>query len=187
MRSRRAVGLTLIAIATACSERPDADSETPRAGTAGVEETVGITTRAMAIDIPIDASELPPVNSCPADGRWHPCSVQARLEQAGLAPRLAGDTSDTVSERRLTVRGTAFTVGRGELVLFFYPDRAARERDQARLDASDYVVWPRDPTSRGQRTLIVSENLLALLESSSSRQRERIRNAITAGPPQPAQ
>lgn len=189
---RPAVVTMILAAATlvvACAGK-DAEEGTDAARTEAVArgsaaaDGIGVTTRAEPVNIELDSSALPAPDPCPPDGLWHPCTVEARLGQSGLAPRLVEEDSGVVRERPLTVPGTAFTVGRGQLVLFYYPDRAARERDQARLDKSRFVTWPRDPSARGQRTLIVSENLLAMLESSSSVQRERINNALTAGPPQ---
>jgi hypothetical protein len=175
----------LMSSALACGPGESGDDTSSAVGTpSSGADGAGVTTRAAPVNIPLDASQLPPADACPADGLWHPCAVEKRLEQSGLAPKLVDEDSGRVREPALSVRGSAYTVGRGELALFYYPDRAARERDQAKLDTGELVTWPRDPSRRGMRTLIASENLLALLESSSSTQRERIHNAITAGPPQ---
>ena len=118
---------------------------------------------------------------CPATGAWQLCSVMERLDRAGLAPR---QDSGRVTEAPLSSRGVAIQVGRSELRIFIYADRAERERDQARLDTSKYVQ-PSEPLSmQVEPTLITSENLLAILRSRSDHQRERVSDALTAGPPQ---
>lgn len=119
---------------------------------------------------------------CPATGRWAECSVLKRLEQAGLVP----DTSHgSATEPPLTAKGIHLTVRRAELELYFYPDKAARERDQRRLDRSRYLEAEQPPEPRHKPTIVTSENLLVVLDTRNERQRERITLAITAGPPQP--
>jgi hypothetical protein len=120
-------------------------------------------------------------SACPATGAWQPCSVVERLDRAGLAPR---QQPGRVIEAPLSSPGLAILLGRSELRIFLYADRVARERDQARLDATRYAS-PDQPLSMQQApTLIASENLLAILRSSSEHQRERVSDALTAGPPQ---
>lgn len=163
-------------LAAACGEReagarPD------------TEAAVGVTTRAAPITVPVTTGATRP-SDCPADGRWHPCSATKRLEQAGLGMEREAGKDSTVREPGLGVPGAAYRVGRARLALFYYPSRAARERDQARLDSTRFVRWDQELTLASERTLIVSENLLAILDSKSGTQRERIANALTAGPPQ---
>ena len=110
------------------------------------------------------------------------CSVVARLEQAGLAPR---PDSQPVSEPPLTQRGSLVRVGSGELALYVYPDVAAREREQKLLDRAKYVTFDAPLAMQAQPTLIVSTNLIAILTSKNDHLRERVADAITAGPPQP--
>lgn len=119
---------------------------------------------------------------CPPTGRWAPCHVVKRLEQAGL---VADTSHEGVTEPPLTATGTEFSVRRARMELYFYPDRAARERDQARLDRSHYLEADQPPETRHKPTLVTSENLLVVLDTRNQRQRERITLAITAGPPQP--
>ncbi|HEU5174951.1 MAG TPA: hypothetical protein VFT96_09375 [Gemmatimonadaceae bacterium] len=77
------------------------------------------------------------------------------------------------------------TVRRADLELYFYPDRAARERDEQRLDRSRYLEADQPPEPRPKPTLVTSENLLVVIDTRNERQRERLTLAITAGPPQP--
>lgn len=105
-----------------------------------------------------------------------------RLDRAGLAPRI---DSASVSESPLTPRGTLLRVGNSELELYVYPDTPARERDQAKLDRGRYLASDAPISMRVQPTLIHSANLIAILHSRNDHQRERVADAITAGPPQP--
>jgi hypothetical protein len=118
---------------------------------------------------------------CPATGAWQLCSVVERLDRAGLAPR---HEPAPVREAPLSAPGVAILLGRSELRIFLYADRAARERDQARLDSTKYVTANAPLSMRAEPTLIASENLLAILRSRSDHQRERVSDALTAGPPQ---
>lgn len=119
---------------------------------------------------------------CPATGRWAACSVVERLDRAGLAPRV---DSSSATEPPLGPRGTLVRLGTSDLELYIYPDAAARERDQATLNRADYLEYPAPLGVRAQPTVIPSVNLIAILHSRSDHQRERVSDAITAGPPQP--
>ena len=118
---------------------------------------------------------------CPATGSWQVCSVVERLERAGLAPRRE---PNAVREPPLTTPGIALLLGRSELRIFLYPDRVTRERDQSRLDSAKYVAASQPLSMQAEPTVIASENLLAILRSRSDHQRERVSDALTAGPPQ---
>ncbi|HYD53710.1 MAG TPA: hypothetical protein VEA99_13830 [Gemmatimonadaceae bacterium] len=118
---------------------------------------------------------------CPADGRWHPCSLRKRLEMSGF---VLLDSTAEVAEPPLTRRGTQYRIGQSTLVLFFYPDEGARVADEARLDTARFVPAPQALSLRGEATRIGSANLLAILRSRNDHQRERVADALTAGPPQ---
>lgn len=119
--------------------------------------------------------------ACPANGEWSLCSVTERLEAAGLAPRR--DSSE-VRDEKLVHPGVRFTVGNSELDVFIYADSSARRTDEARLDHAAFVAYDQPQTMRAEPTLIRSANLLAILRSRNDHQRERVADAITAGPPQ---
>ena len=120
--------------------------------------------------------------ACPATGNWSACSVFERLDRAGLAPRL---DSSAVTEAPLTARGVLLHLGPSELELYFYPDSKTREQDESKLDRTKYVDYAAPLTMRQEPTLIHSVNLIAVLHSRNDHQRERVADAITAGPPQP--
>jgi hypothetical protein len=126
----------------------------------------------------------PAPQRCPATGAWSRCAVLERLDRSGLAPRV--DSATRAAEPPLTGSGLLVRLGRSELELFFYDNIAARERDEAKLDQARYVVYPAPLPIRPLPTLIRSANLIAILHSRNDHQRERVSDAITAGPPQPS-
>jgi hypothetical protein len=119
-------------------------------------------------------------DDCPLTGAWRPCSVVDRLEHAGLAPV----PRDSVRHPFLSVPGAVYAVGRGELQLFLYPDSAARVRDFATFDTAR--VQPRGSAVswRAPASLMMSNNLAAILLSDNATQVERVRLALTAGLPE---
>lgn len=119
---------------------------------------------------------------CPPTGLWSDCAVFQRLDRAGLAPRR---DSSPATEPPLTVTGVAMRIGNSDLELYMYPDAAARERDEAKLDRAKYVAYDAPVTMQAQPTLIHSANLIAILHSRNDHQRERVADALTAGPPKP--
>ena len=127
------------------------------------------------------ASQVKP--PCPATGNWAECSVFERLDRSGLAPRR---DSSGAKEPPLTAKGSLFRVGNSELELYFYADAAAREREEKVLDRTKYLEYPAPVTMHPLPTLIRSANLIAVLTSRNEHLRERVNDAITAGPPQPA-
>lgn len=138
-----------------------------------------VATAAPVVAAPADTTRP----ACPPTGLWAQCSLIERLERSGLVPRV--DSSARVEEARLSAAGTLVRVGNAELELYLYPTAAAREAEAARLDTTRYLAYgtavPMQPTP----TLIQSANLIAILHSRNDHQRERVGDAITAGPPQP--
>jgi hypothetical protein len=108
-----------------------------------------------------------------------------RLDHAGLAPR-RDSAAGRIHEPQLGPSGTRLLLGGAQLDVFIYPDAPARERDEARLDRSKFIEATDEPTLRGEATLIRNANLLAILHSRNDHQRERVSDALTAGPPQPS-
>jgi hypothetical protein len=122
---------------------------------------------------------------CPATGQWSDCAVFQALDRAGLAPRRDSPQS-SVTVAPLTNAGTRLLLGSAELDVFVYPDAGARERDESRLDKRNFIEASDEPTLRGEPTLIRNVNLLAVLRSRNDHQRERVSDALSAGPPQPS-
>lgn len=132
------------------------------------------TSTAAAVDpTPADTS------GCPESGLWRTCSLVKRLERTGYIVIDSG----AVSRPFLSVPGTRYQLGYEQLEVYFYPSADARERDFRDIDSlrvappGDTIAWPATPT------LIISNNLAAILLGGSPRQVERVSNAIRAGLP----
>jgi hypothetical protein len=123
--------------------------------------------------------------ACPATGEWSECQAIYRLERAGVAPKV--DSTAKPREKALSGRPLVLKIGiNAQLELFFYADSAARVADAAKLDRKALVSGTAPQTMKRERTLIESANLVGLLTSINAHQRERVSDALTAGPPQPS-
>jgi hypothetical protein len=121
--------------------------------------------------------------ACPANGAWAECSVMYRLERAGLAPKL----DSTAKPEDAALGGTPLVIKIGLnalLELHLYADSATRVAATTSLDRSQFVNGTQPQTIKRERTLIESANLVGFLTSINSHQRERVSDALTAGPPQ---
>ena len=134
--------------------------------------------------VPASGGTSAAVTLCPNTGLWAECSILYRLDRSGLVPRL--DSSAQVAEAPLTVKGRLVRIGNSELELYLYADIASREREQRSLDRAKYVEYPAPVPMNPVPTLISSANLIAILHSRNDHQRERVSDALTAGPPQPS-
>ena len=121
-----------------------------------------------------------PLPTCPGTGHWEACTVFDRLERAGLAPR----RGDTVRFPFLKAAGQTWRLGSATLHVFRYRDSVVRRADFLALDSlharppgDTLVKWPGTPT------VLVNDNLLAILLSDNGEQVERVSLALTAGPP----
>jgi hypothetical protein len=70
------------------------------------------------------------------------------------------------------------------LELYLYPDSVARIADAKKLDRTQLVPPGAAQTIKRERTLIENANLIGLLTSLNDHQRERVADALMAGPPQ---
>lgn len=119
-------------------------------------------------------------SDCPGTGHWTSCAVKKRLESAGVAPQVATSLPDLPS---LGAAPALYTVGRSGLAVYLFADSAARAAAARTLDTLRYAGPAKELTMRGETTLIQNDNLLALLFSRNEQQRERVSDALTAGPP----
>ena len=107
------------------------------------------------------------------------CSVIERLKRSGLGTE---PLADSVRQPGLTIAGSAYRVGDGELQLFLYADTAHARREAAAVRPDDA-----EPSATGgilrPPAVIRSLNLVALLFNNNDRQLERVQLAITAGLP----
>ncbi len=119
--------------------------------------------------------------ACPHDGSWSECTVLERLQRSGL---VAQRDSSAAEEKGLAQRGMLIHLGSASLEVFLFPDSAARKAAEKGLDTTQFVGYMDPQGIRAERSLIRSANLLALLDSKRDVQRQRVGDALTAGPPQ---
>jgi hypothetical protein len=134
----------------------------------------------------VEAGAAPGDPKCPATGMWADCSLLYRLERAGLAPKV--DSTTKPEEKLLTGRAMVIKIGTlARLEAFLYSDSVARVADGKKLDRSTLVGGTSPQSMKRERTLIENANLIGLLTSINDRQRERVSDALLAGPPQPSE
>ena len=126
------------------------------------------------------ASSAAPAAPCPPTGHWQPCAVKERLKQTGLAPRDSA-IADTV---KLGPTPTVYVAGGSALAVYLFPDSIARRRAAASLDSTKFIAPEAALTMRHEATAIQNDNLLAILYTLRSQQRERVSDALMGGPPQ---
>jgi hypothetical protein len=76
-------------------------------------------------------------------------------------------------------------VGTNGLAVYLYADSTARRQAAAGLDPARFIAPSAALTMRHEATAIQNDNLLAILYSQRDQQRERVSDALMAGPPQP--
>lgn len=106
-----------------------------------------------------------------------------RLEQSGLAPQSGSDKLGDLPS--LAVKPVTLTLGNAGVAFYLYTDTLSRHAAAAALDTAKYVAQTRPISIKSETTLIQNDNVLLLLFSRNEHQRERVADAITAGPPQP--
>jgi hypothetical protein len=178
MRHARRVRASSLA-ALACLAGACRGSErAPAADSSAVKEASPTTTASASTGSPTFGSSRP---GCERTGHWIPCQVRQRLERSGLAPR----DSSSPDLPTLGPAPTVFRIGRGGLAVYLFADSATRARAATRLDTVTFVAAERPLTMLSRATVIQNDNLLALLYSKNEQQRERVSDALMAGPPQP--
>ncbi|MBU6365146.1 MAG: hypothetical protein KJT01_02940 [Gemmatimonadetes bacterium] len=143
-------------------------------------DTANATTAAL---LPVPRPPTPSDSACPRDGRWRPCSLEDRINKAGLAFKPAGDSARVPY---LAVPGLRYRLGKSAtLVALFYADSTAGAANTAPLDplrltprGDSLGAWPSVPSE-----VIRSANLIAVLLDASETQAERVRLALQAGAP----
>lgn len=129
------------------------------------------------------AAVTPAGGSCPRTGHWGDCQLRARLESSGLAPQV---TTDKIAELpSVGVTPVVFTLGNASLAAYFFPDTLARRKAAASLDTLKFIPQSKPIGILREGTVIENDNALVLLFSKNEHQRERVADAVTAGPPQP--
>jgi hypothetical protein len=172
---------------SACGGGADAPNDRPASDSA---RAGGSDTNAAPLDAAEQArvdSVLAAIAACPRDGRWHVCSLERRLQLAGLRPA----RDDSARGTEATIPGvdaptTVWRLGRQSIRVALFADSAAARAALAALDSAraappgdTTVTWPARPT------LFRSVNALALYLGGTDRQVIRVTDALQAGPPQP--
>jgi hypothetical protein len=128
------------------------------------------------------AAGAAPAPACPRTGHWLACAVRYRIDRAGLAPH---DSSVNDGLPALGPKPLVYRVGKAGLAVYLFSDSMARARAARLLDTTKFIPYAHDLTVQSEATVIENDNLLALLFSKNDHQRERVSDALTAGPPQP--
>jgi len=163
MRSR--VAWAMLAATVACAGGKEKARDTAVVSTGPVASTAGT-----------------PAADCPRTGHWSPCQLKKRLEQAGLAPR---DTTALADLPTLSVKPVTIMLGNAGLAYYLFADTLSRHQAAASLDTMAFIPQSKPLSMRNEATKIENDNVLAILLSRNEHQRERVSDAITAGPPQP--
>lgn len=121
------------------------------------------------------------VAALPNTGLWSPEHVLERLLRAGVAPRRVEDPPAGPAWMR--VRPVVFTVGRGELHAWIYPDSVARRAVTDSLDATTGAPTGRPAAFPVPMVFVVQNNLAAVITGGSETNQERIALALQAGLP----
>jgi hypothetical protein len=112
---------------------------------------------------------------------WASCTVDDRLENAGLAPALL-DSALTLPMFAPPLR--RYRVGGAVLYVALYPDTASRATALAKFDPLIAQPYGQTPYNWGGAvTLIQGSNLAAVLVSPNEHLIERVTDALTAGLP----
>lgn len=127
------------------------------------------------------ATNAAPQEPCLATGHWQVCAVKKRLAMTGLAPRDSA-ISDTV---KLGPTPTVYVAGGSAVAVYLFADSMARRRAATTLDTTKFIAPEAALTMRHEATAIQNDNLLAILYTQRSQQRERVSDALMGGPPQP--
>ena len=164
--ARRIVGLAMsVALCAACG----------RAKTSSKDSAAG--------HAPVAAAAAGGGPLCQRTGHWSECTVRIRLDQSGLAPQTGDDQVGNLPT--LAPKPTTLAIRNATIVYYLYPDAGARKAAAASLDTARFIAQTRPISMKNETTLIENDNVLLLLFSKNEHQRERVADAITAGPPQP--
>jgi hypothetical protein len=152
-------------------------------GQSNAARTVPDSTAATAAAAAAPSAAAAKGPSCPATGRWELCSVKARLEASGLAPRLE---PDSVAHDFMEIGGAVFQVGDARLEVYIFPDEKRVKKLVNTIDTLNVARSGERGDWSSAPTFIHSANLAAILLSNNARQVERVQDALLAGPPMAA-
>ena len=173
---RRTVGMLVVVPVVACGRGPNHATDSIPAAEPPVVARAN--TAATLAASPAQARSR--TASCPEWGNWQVCSIEVRLTAAGLVIKRR---EAPVRQPFLHVPGVAYDASNAEIQVYLYATAADRARDTDQLDTVS--VAPRGQTVawREPPTLVVSNNLAAVILTVNGRQAERIALALGAGMP----
>lgn len=116
----------------------------------------------------------------PATDRWDQPHLVDRLVRAGLAPQAIPEEK---GEKYWGVPVLAYRVGAATLHAYIYADSAARLKVTSGLDSLSAAPKGAASPYALPRTLVLQNNLAAVLVGGSETQQERVALAIGAGVP----
>jgi hypothetical protein len=152
-------------------------------GCGGAEEVGSGTaadTTAVVPDSTVAVAAPDSGTGCPEWGLWRVCSVERRLERAGLRIERG---EEAVRHDFMDVEGVVWKTPRTEVQVFLYASAAARASDLQDMDTVNVTplnrrhIWPQPAT------LVTSGNLTAIVIGLNGRETERIALALGAGLP----
>ncbi|HMS02144.1 MAG TPA: hypothetical protein PKE51_04180 [Gemmatimonadaceae bacterium] len=187
--SSRPLAVWLAALTLACSgaDTPATDRPNNASADAGSRADRGAGVASDSAEQARVDSVLAAIAACPRDGRWHPCSLEHRLQLAGLRPvRLDSASGDDARIPGIDAPTVVWRTGARTLRAAFFADSAAARAAFATLDSVGAAprggaipAWPAPPT------LFRGANAVLVYLGGTSRQIERVTDAVLAGPPQP--
>ena len=181
--SSRGACWAIVVSSMACGGAGERPRTSDSVGATSAAAPASVTTAAdssKAAANPSLANTTPATTGCVSEGDWRSCSIEKRLTDAGFVPIKKGPAPTGI----FPVEGTSYALGNAELHVYVFSSAKAREQAIAAIDTATVSrrgatpqPWPMPPT------LIVSNNLAAVLISDNARQVERVQNAIRAGLP----
>lgn len=131
---------------------------------------------AIGCDKPNTGLEDPASATGTARTAWDLAAVEASLRTVGLHPVRR---TEPVRQSFMAVPATLLDLGTGEVQIYLYATHAARAHDTDRLDPN-HVAPPHMMISwRMPPTLIVSDNLAAILLTHDVAMRDHVRKALS--------
>jgi len=175
-RSLRCAAIVVVSVGTwACGARDAVDGGAASTDSAGAIPAATTQEAAPAVMATGDTT-----SGCPEYAPWRECSVQYRLERAGLAVRKR-DTP--VHHDWLSVDGIVWETPRSETQVFLYKSEADRIADLQDVDTvavspkGKRIIW-KEPA-----IMVQQGNLMAIIVTLNGRTAERIALALGAGLP----
>jgi len=161
-----ASGSALVLALAACESAADKEARAQQEARASMAEATATADRAAAT---------------PSTGLWTPEHLVERLVRAGVAPRRVEDAP--AGPEWMGAARHAFLAGGGELHAWIYADSSARRVISATLDTATATPAGRAIPYELPITLVVQNNLIAVISGGNARNHERIALALQAGLP----